>query len=1182
MKLSLCLLICRARLSALLTLGLLSSLPVFGAAENTVFLRVDFNHNNAGIVSPTQSGYQSFDTLDPLVASSASYPVTDLEAAPSGSVTVKLSSGTQSTSNGPAVAVNRANPSNSGAFTFGPLYQDFVKDPASSGLWLRISGLRGDYQYNLTFYCYDYGIAGTSTVAIANKQAAGTTGGSSSITYTGGTTPTGNAQYATTVTVTTKPDGTLLYQLTSTGANTSAVLNGLIIAQGPAIYASYQTYPGRPTHIDTDQAIYWISEDTGPNETVLVAGGFSSAAKTIRLASLAGATSAATALSTSTLTVPGTLMSSTGLTFVHPDPTLLPPGPFGFRIEDSAGLQLVGRGNLPTIRWTQGIWSTLTSTVAPLHPLLFNAVEQGGVLRIFGRDFPATAYVRLTATGGAYTTIPVTALNRYALSVPISAGQATGTYTVQVGAGPALDATYGDPCTITVQAPSVLTASTQAITGLVAGTADNAATIQNFLLANPAGANQIKIFTLPTGNYTIASGIVLGVRQYLQGMGMTATKITGTATTPPDAWISGSSYWGLLDLTVEAAQKKYIVQSDSSFGGHVTLNNITVTSVIPITGTTGTRRAVYLRGPELFLCNSIVSGLKEIDLFFEKAVTAYVYNTRVNLGEGGVVYFENCNNMVFDHGFVVGSAPNASSGFSLSRTKTKGATCDNVYIADTEISHIYGNNSEAITQDGGGGAYVGRMQSMPSTTRMTLQYDPDWYTLNAVAGQGVVTIISGRGQGQSRTLVGGTGRDIDIDTPWIIAPNLDSVFTISGGQRNLIFYHNTMIDVRPAVQLFGTAIDATIADNYAQNCAGIVVRSRMQGAILPILNVDIVNNVLDGNAPPYNSEGLPKVNTDGIHLLCSTDGFLSNVLMRYNTYPAPGDLSFEQQGTGSRTTNVFAEGNLGTTRAQSLIDIAPNPTIKLRNNLVVDDTFTAGFGGTTAVYPRWRTGAGTDIAYSTTAVPDALQVTPSGSTTPDRLILRPFTTTTLGVGDTIRLTVDFYSVSGSGQFRFGLYNINGTITDGSAYGSSSPQTLKDGYFTFFSVATTGTASPIRREHEAGISNGTPNANSFTVTAQTATGTSGSATYITELTSGTANVDFRGAANKVQAVFTITKNSAGNNTLTAQLYKGGVLTGYNLTATESDGLGYSAFNAIAFMMPAATVYDNVRVEFIDVP
>lgn len=42
------------------------------------------------------------------------------------------------------------------------------------------------------------------------------------------------------------------------------------------------------------------------------------------------------------------------------------------------------------------------------------------------------------------------------------------------------------------------------------------------------------------------------------------------------------------------------------------------------------------------------------------------------------------------------------------------------------------------------------------------------------------------------------------------------------------------------------------------------------------------------------------------------------------------------------------------------------------------------------------------------------------------------------------------------------------------------------------------------------------------------------------------------------------------------------TGYNLSATETDGLGYSTFNLIAFPMPAATVFDNVRVEFVPAP
>jgi hypothetical protein len=665
--------------------------------------------------------------------------------------------------------------------------------------------------------------------------------------------------------------------------------------------------------------------------------------------------------------------------------------------------------------------------------------------------------------------------------------------------------------------------------------------------------------------------------------------LLGSTATPADTWITGSSYWGVLDLTLDAPLKKNMVASDSSAGGHVTINNCVFNTLGTMVGTATTRRNFHLKGPDIFICNTYINGryldspptytgVFDREVHLEKVDCAYMNNVHIQLG-ASLVAFENTSHLVFENGSVAGTDGHAIMGFSLSRTKLKGATCDNQYIANTSINDILDNDSEGITQDGAGGAYVGKLSASTSTT-ITLAHDPDWATLNKIVGEGVATIISGRGQGQSRKLAGGTGLNLTLETPWTITPDLDSVISISGRQKNLIFYHNTLTNVRTAIQLFGTVQDTTVADNLMQNCAGIVVRSRAQGAILPALNVDVINNVMEGNASNTNTSGQTKVKTNGIHFLSSSDGLLSGVLLRDNTYPPPGDLSFEQ--TVGRTMNVFAESNLGTTRAASLTAIAGHPTIVLKNNLLVEDTFTSGFGGNTSVYPRWRTGAGTDIAYSTTAVVDALQVTPAGTLTADRLFLRPFTGTTLATGDSIRLTVDFYSVSSGGQFRFGLYDINGTITDGSAYGSSSPQTLKNGYYTFFSVATTGVASPIRREHEAGASYGTPSSNSYTVLANTATGSSGDPAYVTQLTSGTANVDFRGQTNKVTAVLTITRGSGGNNTITAQLYQGGVLTGYNLSATESDGLGYDAFNTVAFLIPAATVFENVRVDCIPAP
>lgn len=917
----------RVRLTALL--GLIGAFvtPTFAATQGTPFLQLDFNENNAGTVSATNTGFVSFSsvasagTTGPI---SASYAVSDTDAT-TGTLTVTLSSGTTSSGTGLLRSVNRTAPTNAGSFTYANLYRDFVvADGANSTLWVAITGLRPDFQYDLTFYLYDDSAAGSTTVTVTNKTNVGTANGTGTLTYTGGTTFTSNSQLALKRTATADSTGRILYQLVSTGAQTSPLLNGLIIAQGPPIYASPGNYPGLPTYATAEQATFWTGENTQPTETALVTGAFTSAPKTVRLASLAGATSVASAVSASTLTVSATSLSTTALTFVLPAASAMPAGPFGYQIEDGSGGQIVGAGNLPIIRWAQGLPQSITSADAPLHQVLVDAVETGGMLRLFGRDLPATAYVRFNPASGTATTIAVTAANRYALSVPIPAALATGAYTVQVGASASLDAAYSAPYAINVVAASTLTANPIVPMGLVGdGVTDNTAILQGFLDSNLPASGQVNLVSITTaGTYRISGKITLHPGQYIQGT--TGVKFLGSATTLPDVWFTGSSFWGLLDLAIEAQLKTAVIASDSTLAGHVTLNNITIT----VTGspTSSTMRTVYLGGPDLLLANSTMTGGSGKALYLDRANGVCLGNLTFNLGPQYNAV-ENGRNIICENVTILGADPQSATGFSLSRTKTKGAICENQYYSSVSIDTMRGNNREAITEDGGGGAYMGTLSAATSTT-LTLAHDPDWTTLNAVAGQGVVTIISGKGQGQYRTLTGASGRALTISQPWTVIPDTASVITISGALRNLIFHDNYMHDTGPAIQVYSPAFDCSLSENIADTCSGFVIRSRLTNVSLPSVNIDVVGNTLTNNANPMNSDGTTQTAVNGIHILSGKDNFVSGVLLRHNTYPAPADLSFEQ--TTSRTFNVLGELNSGTTRASSLTAIASNPTIQLK------------------------------------------------------------------------------------------------------------------------------------------------------------------------------------------------------------------------------------------------------------
>lgn len=218
-------------------------------------------------------------------------------------------------------------------------------------------------------------------------------------------------------------------------------------------------------------------------------------------------------------------------------------------------------------------------------------------------------------------------------------------------------------------------------------------------------------------------------------------------------------------------------------------------------------------------------------------------------------------------------------------------------------------------------------------------------------------------------------------------------------------------------------------------------------------------------------------------------------------------------------------------------------------------------------YARWNADGTTDMTLDGTG--GNLTVTPGGANNGDRTLVRSFASTPLvNVGDSIRFSVDFYITGTGSPIRFGLYNIAGTITDGSLTAAS---VNKDGYFTFFYNAAT-TASALRRDYEGGTTN---------IMTGSVVGTSPSSRpFVTSLASDSENISFFGSANMATMTLTITKGAGGNNTVESSLSKGGVVTSYVMSGTETDGLGVSTFNTISFLTLAnQSVYDNIKVEYV---
>ncbi len=265
--------------------------------------------------------------------------------------------------------------------------------------------------------------------------------------------------------------------------------------------------------------------------------------------------------------------------------------------------------------------------------------------------------------------------------------------------------------------------------------------------------------------------------------------------------------------------------------------------------------------------------------------------------------------------------------------------------------------------------------------------------------------------------------------------------------------------------------------------------------------------------------------------------------------------------------------------------------------VLVNDTFTGGADINTTTYPRWNSvgsAAGvTPIAYANEG--DALSVTPfiggSGQPTPraaDRVFLRPFAATTIGVGESIQVSFDFYVPSGTAAnpYRFGLYDFNQAPTDGSSSGASTAINDKKGYFAFI-YSNAATNAQMRRDWVY-TANTDPTSNTGMVMTSSAGGLPPSTPGGTQLTTQLASSapiggapTFIGSANVAHVILTIENLGGGNNEITTEVYKGSTLI-YSLSATESDAGGYTKFDTLAFLTQGVAVYDNVKIQVVPEP
>jgi hypothetical protein len=698
------------------------------------------------------------------------------------------------------------------------------------------------------------------------------------------------------------------------------------VATDPVYTIVDNTAPVVGAPIYTSNAVFWTSRENAPGQSILLAGAFTDATKTARLAIVPpGTLDWQTLVRGSTTVISTTQQGTTGLSFIVP--SSFAAGVYGFEIDDPSAPPVLGLANVPSLNWAIGVPSATDSTAALQHQVYDCGVEQGGILRLFGKNFTPTNQVVLQSSSGVPYLLTASKIDSNSVAAPVPSNLAPGKYNVWIGTSPwsAVSSPAGQ---ITVYSPSPLTVLNVTCSGLVGdGASDNTKALQTCLdLYAPIGSWEVVYITISAGTFALTGGVTAHPFEVLVGASPTLTKFVGQPKgTPPAAWLTVPQYFGLTDLALEApANPNLLLSSGTTTGnplasGHLFVNNVNFASTSDASN--GGEVMFFLAGPDIQVYNSYF--LSNSNQVFD-----------INFGDGGIVSgnhmvlnnwtgmgISDSQNVIFENNLTDSQNPlgqgnlgySGGSGLSISRGNSlygQSALSRDIYVGYNTFQNMGSGGQQVITNDGDGGSYFGPIASSTATT-VTLADYPNWNwmgTSNPEAS--VMAIVYGTGSGQYSFLQSYSGRTITLSSPLKVLPDATSVVVISQYEQNMTIAHNTIANTLGMSIVLGDALEGVIEDNTMTNSGyGILISAfgpyGGPAAYGPVMNADVLRNTIAVGGDTHISHD------DGDYIYgIGVQDFpgcgVSGLMIRNNTVPSV-NVIYNTDGDGGISANVVEQ-----------------------------------------------------------------------------------------------------------------------------------------------------------------------------------------------------------------------------------------------------------------------------------
>jgi hypothetical protein len=681
---------------------------------------------------------------------------------------------------------------------------------------------------------------------------------------------------------------------------------------------------GMPVY--SSNAVFWSSRENAPGQSILLTGAFTDATKTARLAYIPSGTMDWQTLVRGSTTVISTVQQgTTGLSFIVP--SSFPAGVYGYEIDDPSAPPVLGLANLPALSWAIGVPSTNDSTTALQHQVHDCGVEQGGILRLFGKNFAASNQVVLQSSSGIPYFLTPSKLDSNSVATPVPGNLPPGTYNLWMGTSPwsSVSSPAGQ---ITVYAQSSLAVRNVSCSNLVGdGVTDNTQQLQACLDLNaPIGSNEIAFLAIPAGTFVLTGGVTAHPYEVLIGSSPALTKFVGQPKgSPPTAWFTVPRYFGLNDLALEApANPNLLLSSDTATGnpltsGHLFFNNVRFTSTSDASN--GRESMFALAGPDIQVYNSYF--LSNSNQVFD-----------ITYGDGGIVSgnhmvlnnwtglgISDTQNVIFENNLTdsqnqpgQGNAGHSGgSGLSVSRGNNQygqSALSRDIYIGYNTFENMGSNDQQVITNDGDGGSYFGPIAASTAST-VTLADDPAWNWMGTTNPQAaVMAIVFGTGVGQYSFIKNYSGRTIELSSPWKVLPDITSVVGIVQYELNMTIAHNTITNTLGGSIVLGDALESVIEDNVLTNSGQGILISAFgpyggPAALGPVINTDVLRNTLSvGAGTMIARDANPYI--WGIGIQDFPGCLVSGLMVRNNTVPSV-NVIYNTNGVNGISANVIEQ-----------------------------------------------------------------------------------------------------------------------------------------------------------------------------------------------------------------------------------------------------------------------------------